>query len=131
MIMDEKLILSEDQAVSAVGDTDSTNTLDFGVANPNIGEGTKLVLHVEVSEAAASATSTATLDVDVQHSDDGSSWESLGLKKTGFAVTDLVAGLKIFETPLPYEVKRYLKIVYTVGTEALTSGKFNAYIALV
>lgn len=130
MIMDEKLILSEDQAETAVGSHDSTNTLDFGVANPNIGEGTKLVLHVEMSEAANSGGS-ATVTVDVQHSDDGSSWESLGLKKENIPYSTLTAGYKIFETPLPYDIKRYLKIVYTIGTAALTAGKFNAYIALV
>jgi len=130
MILDAKLIFSEDQAITTVGNHNSTNILDFGVANPNLGEGTKLVLHVEVSEAFASGGS-ATLTVDVQDSADNSSYASIGIKTGAIAVADLTAGKKILEIPLPYSFRRYMKIVYTVGTADFTAGKVNAYIALV
>jgi len=129
MILDAKLIFSEDQAETTVAAHDSTNIIDFGVANPNLGEGTKLVLHVEVSETFTSGGS-ATLAVDVQDSADASSWASIGISKAATAVADLTAGTKLLEVPLPYSFRRYMKIVYTIGTAAMTAGKLNAYIAL-
>jgi len=130
MILDSKLIFSEDQAITTLGANDSTNILDLAVADPNIGEGTKLVLHVEVSEAFASGTSAGTLSIKLQDSADASSWADLAINTKAFAIADLTAGAKLVEIALPYKLRRYLKLVYTVGTEAMTAGKVNAYISL-
>lgn len=127
MILDAKLVFSDAQAITSTAD--STNVLDFGNADPNQGEGTKLVLHVDV-DTAFTASGSATLTVNLLSSADDSTYVSTKLLTGAIPKATLVAGYKIFETSIPYEFLRYMKLVYTVATGPMTAGKVNAYIAL-
>lgn len=127
-LIDNALMLSDAQAVTSVGSTDSDkNTpLDFEYATPNLGKGSKLHVNVIVDTTVASSGS-ATVQVKLQDSPDNSTWSDL-LVSEAYAKAKLTAGFAMFNPGLPAEHERYLKLVYVVGTSALTAGKFNAWI---
>lgn len=128
MILDAKLEFSDAQAITSTAD--STNIINFGNADPNQGEGTKLVFHCDV-DTTFTASGSATMTVDLQDCDtvDGT-YASTGIYKATIPKATLVAGYKIFEVPLPYSFRQYMKVVYTVATGPMTAGKVNAYISL-
>lgn len=127
MIQDYNMILSAAQALTTAGTADSTNVLDFGIANPNSGAATPLVVEVTVDTTFTSANSTATLAISLQDSADDSNYTVVWTSET-FAIAALTAGARLVSMALPAEHKRYLKIVYTIGTQDFTAGKVNASI---
>ena len=136
IVMDSKLILSSAQAQTSVATHDSTNVLDFGVANPNVGVGTPLWCTVAV-QTALSGASGSTLKVQGVDAADGSTyavvWATSIGTAAGFAgaatsVFTVAAGTKLWNAPLPAAVRRYFKIQYVIGTTVLSAGAFDAYI---
>ena len=69
MILDSQLILSNNQAVTAIGDTASTNEYDTLSAGLSVGIGEEVYLHVQTRVAATSGGAT-TLVVALQDSAD-------------------------------------------------------------
>ena len=122
MITDKSLELSEAQAITATGDTNSTNKLDFGKAGDEIAKSLNLVVQVTQDADFASA-GAATLGVKVQTSDDDSTYETL-IELPAVGLTALKKGARPWGfVKIPYGVKRYFKLVYVVGTAAMTAGK--------
>lgn len=122
MITDKTLELSADQALTSTGDADSTNKLDFGKAGDEIAKSLNLVVQV-TQDADFASEGAATLAAKVLTSDDDSNWTTL-LQLPAVAKSVLVKGARPWGfVKVPYGVKRYLKVVYTVGTAAFTAGK--------
>ena len=125
-MLDSKLIMSDAQAVvTASADTVSTNVIDTGLANSNIGAGTPLWLVLEAHTTFTSG-GAATLTITLQDSADDATFATL-LQTEAFAVASLTAGALLLCVPIPAEHARYLRMNYDVGTADMTAGKLNAY----
>ena len=119
MITDVKEVFSDNQAITATADSD---TLDFGVADPNTGEGTPIRVFVNVTEDFNNLTS---LKIDLQDSADNNTFATVGLTKT-VLLAGLKAGQRVFEMFLPPKHRRYGKFVYTVTGTNPSTGKVYA-----
>ena len=124
MIIDYENELSSAQAVTSTGDTASTHHYDQGAAGDAYGE--ELYLNVQVNETVTSA-GAATLRVRLE-TDDNSGFSSATVlyETAALPKADLVAGAQVSQVRLPKGAERYLRVVYEVGTAALTAGKFDA-----
>lgn len=115
---------SADQAITA--SAASTNVLDFGLADPNKGEGEPLEALVFVTEAFA-ATGAATLDITIQDCNtEGGSYVNIASAKQ-YGKAALVPGVAIAIT-LPAKHRRYVGLYYTVGTGPMTAGRVQGYL---
>lgn len=123
MIIDKYLQVSDAQAVTATAA--STDVIDFGQANPNVGmDGiSKMVITVD---ATAIATGAATVTFAVQDSADNSTYATVAAT-TAIGKATLVAGHQIV-IPMPTTLRRYCRVYYTVATGPLTAGAFSAQI---
>jgi hypothetical protein len=122
MIIDKALELSEKQALTSTGSTNSTNTLDFGKEGDEVAKSLNLLIQVE-QDADFASSGAATLAASIQTSDDNSNWTTL-LSLPAVGLTALKKGARPWGfMKVPYGVKRYLKVVYTIGTAAMTAGK--------
>lgn len=137
MILDYFLTLSDGQAETTQAAHDSDNVVDtyigtdeLGNACPsNPGETGQLWLNVVVGTAFATSAS-GTLAVALQDSADNSSFAAtsptVGVAAT--AAATLTAGKVLIRQPLHPNIARYIKLVYTIGTGAMTAGAIDAYI---
>lgn len=124
MIYDEELMLFDAKALTTAEATNGT-AIDFGVADPNIGEGNRINVHAEVVEAFTSE-GAGTLELKIEHSDDDDTYTTLIATPATFAKGTLVDGYKIFDNvALPNTVKRYVRATATVGTADMTAGKIT------
>lgn len=122
MITDKLLELSEKQAITSVGSANSDNVLDFGKAGDEIAKDLNLVVQV-TQDADFASEGAATLACAIATSDDKSTWDTL-LSLPAIAKANLKKGARPWGfVKMPYGVKRYLKLVYTVGTAAFIAGK--------
>jgi hypothetical protein len=120
MIRDALLNFSEDQAVTATAV--STNVLDIGLADPNMGAGLPKQIEVRVEDDFATLTS---LQVVVQDSADNSTFAAI-LEGPVVLLADLVSGARILTTRLPDVHRRYLRLNYVVAGSDATAGSVNA-----
>lgn len=134
MAYNQSLTLSDSQAFTTQASHDSTNSIDFGsgVTRPN--SGGQMRLQIVVQDAVTSDGS-ATVTAKLQDSADGTTFADVtvnGLTITTGAVAKatLVAGYKMLDIAIPPTIRRYAKVVYTVGTAALTAGSFSAAIRI-
>lgn len=128
-MLDVNTKLSAAQAVTSTGDTASTNIYDNGSANASeVGLTEEIWLSVLCSTTATSGGS-ATVQAVLQDSADGSTWADV-LAGAALPVASVVAGAVLLQTQPPVGTRRYLRVVYRVGTAALTAGKFEAYFGL-
>lgn len=123
MYIDKALQVSNEQAVTA--SAASTDVIDFGQANPNVGmDGTsKMVVTVD---EAATASGAATVAISVQDSADNSTFADVAVT-VPIPKGTLVAGYQ-HVIPMPTKLRRYCRVYYTVATGPLTAGKFSAQI---
>lgn len=125
---DKPLIFSDEQAVTDVGANPSSDSLDLTTELADVGVGTPVFLNIEVHTTVTSGGS-ATVAFSLQHSTDNSSFATKFITDA-IGKASLTAGKRIIRTPLPAGLSRYVRVAYTVGTAALTAGKFNAYLDL-
>ena len=123
MFIDKLLQVSNEQAVTV--SAASTDAIDFGQANPDIGMDDRSNLVITVDEAAA-ASGAATVTFSVQDSADNSTFADVAVT-AAIPKATLVAGYQ-HVIPLPTKMRRYCRVNYTVGTGPLTAGKFSAQI---
>ena len=123
MIFDKENLFSDQQAVTETAN--STNVVDLGVKDRDIGRGTPIHLLVQVTEDFATLTS---LDIIVQTSDAeafGSSTDVVTV--SAVPVADLVAG---YQLPIQYVPRgvdgRYVRLRYVVNGSNATAGKITA-----
>jgi hypothetical protein len=109
-----------------VGSTDSTNTLDLGVTNPNPGVANAAWLVAKVNTAFTSG-GLGTLTVAIQDSANNVTF-SVVRQTAAIAVADLVAGKVLLMERLPAKLRQYVKLTYTVATAAMTAGKVDAFL---
>jgi len=118
------------QAIATQTANDSTNILDLGANGDSLVK--RGVVHVQVNTAFATSAS-GTLTVTIQTcATVGGSYTTLWTSAAAIAVGTLVAGYKITGKdgiPLPSGVLRYLKVVYTVNTGAMSAGKCDAWLS--
>lgn len=133
MIIDANLIFSDEQALDiAAGSVDSTNIIDMGALRSGPNEEVKSrqqdpFIYLQVTEAFTSA-GAATLVISIQHSDTVGSGYVERVATPALALATLVKGMKRrFDLS---DTKRFVKIIYTVGTATTTAGKVDAVIAL-
>lgn len=134
MFVDNNLVMSDAQVITAQSATPSTNVIDLGVTGRNIRNDCKVICRV-AGEDFDSAGDAVTLTVAFQTDDDvafGSAttlWTSATL-----AQATVVAGYTIFEADLSnYDDKTrkvYPLYFYTCGTADATKGKIDAFIVL-
>jgi hypothetical protein len=123
MFIDKFLQVSNEQAVTA--SAASTDVIDFGQANPNVGmdDRSKMVITVDTS---ATADGAATVTFSVQDSANNSDFVDVAV--TGaIGKAALVAGYQ-HVIPMPTKLRRYCRVYYTVATGPLTAGKFSAQV---
>ena len=123
MIIDKLLQVSNEQAVTA--SAASTDVIDFGQVNPNSGLNDNVTLAITVDEAATAA-GAATVVFSIQDSADNSSFADVYTSAVIGKAT-LVAGYQLL-MPIPYKLRRYFRVYYTVATGPLTAGKFSAQV---
>ena len=129
-MLDNEIIFSAAQAVTATGDTASTNVYDCGGANgqgDNGQTGENLWVNVTVNTTATSGGS-ATVQAVLQDSADNSSFADV-VSGPAVAVASVTAGAILLQLQPPVGMRRYWRIAYRVGTATLTAGKFDAYVS--
>lgn len=123
MFIDKLLQVSSEQAVTA--SAASTDVIDFGQANPDVGMDDRSQMVITVDEAATAA-GAATVAISVQDSADNSTFADVAVT-VAIPKATLVAGYQ-HVIPMPTKLRRYCRVYYTVATGPLTAGKFSAQI---
>jgi len=129
-MLDKNLIFSDGQAVTATGDTASTNVYDTGGANGqgDAGQtGENLWVNMAVSTTFTSG-GAATLQGVLQDSADNSSFADVAVG-AAIAVASLTAGTSIFRIQPPPGMRRYWRTVARVGTAVMTAGALDSYVS--
>lgn len=124
--VDAKLLFSDDQAETTVAAHDSTNTIDIGVATPNFGGATPKWVNIILTAAIVGTTSTVSFGL--YDSADHSSWTQVWATPA-IAEATLVKGWSL-PLAIPAEIRRYLKMVYTIAVNVLTAGTISSWISL-
>ena len=123
MIIDKLLQVSDAQAVTA--SAASTDAIDFGQANPDVGMDCLSTMAI-TTKVAAAAAGAATVTFSVQDSADNSTWADVAVT-AAIPKATLVAGYQHI-IPMPTKLRRYCRVYYTVATGPLTAGTFSAQI---
>ncbi len=128
-MLDSELIFSEGEAVTAIGDTASTNV--YEAANAQLGDAGQtdenLWVQAFCSQTVTSA-GAATVQAVLQDSADGVTYADVVAGKA-FALASLTAGTQLLAVQPPPGMRQYWRIAWRVATAALTAGKFDAYIS--
>lgn len=125
-IIDKFNEFSDSQAETTVADHYSTYSFDTGGADIGSGEDTYLVVQVDIT---CTSDGSATVAVAYVESDNANLSSHTVLHTTsalGYAT--LVAGEQVVKIKIPANTKRYVGVMYTIGTAALTAGKFSAFL---
>lgn len=127
-MIDSEIVFAEAQAVTATGDTASTNVYDNGAFQGNAGQtGENLWVQAFCSTTGTSGGS-ATVQAVLQDSADNSSFADV-VAGAVFAVAAVLAGTQLLMVQPPPGMRRYWRIVWRVGTAVLTAGKFDAFVS--
>lgn len=133
MFVDNNLVMSDSQVITAQTATASTNIIDLGATDRNIRNDCKVICRV-AGEAFDSSGDNVTLAVVLETDDDVSFGSATTLWTSAtLAQATLVAGYTIFEADLSdYDDKleRYLRFTYQCGTADATKGKIDAFVVL-
>ncbi len=128
-MLDQSTKLATAQAVTSIGDTASSNVYDSGSANSSdiSMTGENLWINAVVDTTATSGGS-ATLQAVLQDSADNSTFNDVAMGPV-VAVANLTAGATLMQLQPPVGMRRYFRVVWRLGTAALTAGKFTAYVS--
>jgi hypothetical protein len=123
MILDDKLVFSDGQAITATAS--STNVINWVQAEPNLGAGTPVKVKILIGEDFNNLTD---LTIDLQHAADDT--PDLVLKSLpSILLADLVKGAE-FELFIPPEHLQYMDLNYTVNGSNPSTGKITAFLSL-
>lgn len=126
-IVDNNLYMSDAQAVTATAS--STKSLDLATATRNIGGGQSIELVIQVATTVAASGGASNVTFSLEDSADNSSF-AVAVATVAIPKATLVAGYEALRIRLPLGLRRYIQVGYTVDTNNLTAGAFNAYLAL-
>lgn len=122
-ILDNEMIMANALADTTVGAHDS-KIIDFAV--PGAGYEKKVLLTINTAFASSGSATDA---FAIQTAADSAFTSPTTLFSTSAAAyTNFTAGKKVLEYTLPAEVLRYVKVVHTIATAALTAGAYNAWV---
>lgn len=125
-IIDKFNEFSDAQAFTAV--EAATSTYSFDTKGADIGTGEDLYLVVQV-DTAVTSTGAATVQIQYVESATADLGTPTVLYDSGaIAKTALTAGARPVAIKIPANTKRYVGVIYTVGTEVLATGSFSAYL---
>jgi len=125
MILDKELIFSDAQAETTVAPHASKNIVDLTTAGDAL-DSLWLVVAVQTTVTSeGNATVTFALQTD---SDSAFGSAETLLATAAIAKASLTAGTQVIRARIPMGCKRYLRVLYTIGTAVLTAGKFDAYL---
>lgn len=131
-IQDATLILSDEQALVATADSQNTIDLGAGVNHLNTaialnaGESMRhQFLNVIVTVAFTDATNYI---FALQDSTDDSTFAATEIITPAIAIGTLVIGYVVLRTPIPSNIRRYVKMVYTESGSTETAGTVSAWI---
>lgn len=125
MIKDKQLYFSEEQAITATAA--STNYMDMAQA-VDLGQGAKLVVIAEVTEAFTDGSSNSTVSVTVETDDNSSFSSATEVASLGTFAALSAVGDTLAAALLPGGVERYIRLKYTVANGDLSTGKITAQI---
>lgn len=137
MIIDAKLTLSEDQAVTATAISENviawpdTGTVhgEAAAMSRDLGAGNPLPIMIQVTEDFATATSV-TISIESDSVAGLSSSPTVHATTGAIPIATLVAGYKIPIRFVPDgTMGKYLGLRYTIGGSNATAGKFSAAVA--
>ena len=128
-MLDQSTKLASAQAVTSTGDNASSNVYDNGSAHTadNSMTGENLWINAVVDTTATSG-GAATVQAVLQDSADNSTFADV-VAGPVTALAGLTAGATLLQVQPPVGMRRYFRIVWRVGTAALTAGKFTAYVS--
>lgn len=126
MILDNQATYANAQAVTATGDTASTNSYDHGPGSPGAGLG-DLWLIVKTN-AAVTSGGAATVQAVLQDSADNSSFADVMVVNAPAALAALGANKVQAVARFPGRLRRYTRVAFRVGTAVLTGGTFSAFV---
>jgi hypothetical protein len=129
-MLDSNLIFCEAQAVTATGDTPSTNVYDTGNGNGS-GDagltGENLWINA-VCTTAVTSDGSATVQAVLQSSADNTTFTDV-VAGLPIAKASLLAGTVMLMVQPPPGMLEYWRVVWRVGTAALTAGAFDAWVS--
>ena len=129
MILDKQLVFSKEQAVTA--SAYSTNLIDLGAADLELGIGTPL--YIEVWMDTVFSGSTATLTVELRDGTTTSPTDKVMEILPAISQTAMIAkGIGLLAKvllPEGMDLSRYIRLYYAVSA-SLAGGKLNAFITI-
>lgn len=129
-MLDQEVIFSDAQAVTAIGDDASSNVYNTGGANGqgDAGQtGENLWVNVLVNTTATSS-GAATIQAVLQDSADNVTFADV-VAGAAVAVANATAGAVLLQVTPPPGMRQYWRVVYRVAAFALTAGKFDAFVS--
>lgn len=127
MILDTQETFSELQSiVAAAGDTVSTNVYDTGAAADS-GAGEPIDVYVKLG-AAVTSGGAATVQVVLQDSADNATFADVQTLTPALALAALTLNKELVRARLPIGLRRYLRLVYRIGTATTTAGTVSGYL---
>jgi hypothetical protein len=125
------VLASGDVATFAVGDTASGNVIDQGVANGLFSEGggayVGMFLKCVIQTALLASGGASSIQVVLQDSADNSSFADL-VAGPVVAKANAVIGVDLAGFRVPIKARRYLRVVYRVITNDVTTGKLLTFL---
>lgn len=128
MLINSQDTFSDNQTVTAIGDTPSTNSVDTGPVAPGGGKGVGQIVWAFVKTGSAvTSAGSPTVAVVLQDSADNAAFADVATLAPAAAPAALGANKVIVRTPFPVPLRRYLRLVYRVTGAVLTGGTFSAF----
>jgi hypothetical protein len=125
-VIDQQNMMSDGQLVTA--SAASTSYIDTGVKGDAL-DGSENYLVVRCKAVVGSSGHAATIIVALQSDSDPAFGTVVSnFISATFAEAVVVAGYVLVKMKLPVGLKRYIRVYYTIGTENLTAGSFDAYL---
>lgn len=127
-MLDNEVIFADNQTVTAIGDTASTNTYDTGGINGQNENGQdteQLWINITVGTAATSA-GAATAQGVFQDSADNATFADV-VAGSVVVLAGLTAGAVLLQVQPPPGTRRYWRTVTRIATAVLTAGTINSY----
>jgi hypothetical protein len=129
MLIDALAAFSLGQALTSTGGTDSTNVIDLGADRDIAGSEDPLYLYSVVTTTFTSGGSATLVLALVTATDSAFTQNAVTLYTSPtVAVANLAAGATLARVGLPFGIRRYLKVTYTVATAAMTTGAVETVI---
>jgi hypothetical protein len=124
--LDTKTLFDDARSMASgftVGAVTSTNSVDMGAPNMAEANGAEVVAYIT---GGTTTGSNGTIQLVLQDSADNSSFATI---LTGPASSAQGANWTPYRMPVPPVHRRYLRVQYTVGTNAFTAGTLTCGLA--